>query len=930
MPTINREQILAVPVFNSESLRGGSFVRFFLERSATYPSRCSDRPVCPEAFLGRYRGSLPHFIVPTHKLSKQKLARLSQILNAQVAAFVLVWPACQYGLTVNYPNAQAVQPIVELVRWTCSSYIHNGEQYVASRLKLLAAWARYKAGPQLHAPPGKLLRFPFCDSDGVPDFRKLFVGSISDKATRPKTLFRFSRMSRAFPPGDKIIQEQALADHKALMTSSFTTQPQLLRAFKTVIKTVSKDCLSGVSEPGVSLSNSSSWERARKRGGAAEEITSSLLRHYPLVQYLTKLEGTSFEDYEAACRGVGFDESGIGMSTGPEGLPHEVSDILAMAHSACIRDEFPDQVERRLAKHNVIPVPDRGGFKVRVITAGQARVQCLAQNVRKIIYRNILPKTPSRWSLIEDGVLQFLRQLRKPTGPQADALGAWVVLSCDMKSATDRFPHDVVEAMNDSLESNLAPGDSRSANWVCWRMLSGPQQLRYPEMKEDDPLLLTTCGNLMGTAPSWVHLNLFNLTLIRTAWSLWASERWRRMLLPLVNKGQHCDITMLDKQALKDKISVILQHDRFNPFIFPKIWKFNEMTCIVGDDLGAVCPFGVACIYEIILEMCNGMTSFGKHYVQPWQDGAFMLLAEDWGIVKDDYLLVQPCESLRGIVAVTHQYDSRQAMPAWHQIGTTLTASVNRVRKSARRAVCSLGHTALHDWRSYLLRVGLPVYLPSSVGGLGWPHPRGVEYALDRLSIKTKLAYSALRGFRQEPKNFVFKVLELRSSWLSTERNSAYTCLLNTLKSYFFGFSVAKTPEGQLAPLDGDRYIVGLYPTRWAIMYQESRCRRLIDVIDKLVLHGLPVGYMCENISLTFDKPYREASLAAKRFTRKRDELLNLRKGHLLNVKSGSELAKDIQEDELLLSSLYIYIGDQFEQTFPHLSAVVLDSVSDD
>lgn len=182
---------------------------------------------------------------------------------------------------------------------------------------------------------------------------------------------------------------------------------------------------------------------------------------------------------------------------------------------------------------------------------------------------------------------------------------------------------------------------------------------------------------------------------------------------------------------IKDEIMRIIQNRRSHCFSFPKDWKFNEITCIVGDDLGAICPFAVSVLYEVLLTTVNGMTSFGKHYVQPWQDGSFMLIAEEVGVVTGDHLSYQRYETLRGITAATHQYDSRNPMPAWHQIGTTLTSSVARIRPEARRAMCSLGHIALSQWRLTLVRFGLPVYLPISIGGLGWPHPRGVEYALE-------------------------------------------------------------------------------------------------------------------------------------------------------------------------------------------------------
>ncbi|UHK02995.1 MAG: RNA-dependent RNA polymerase [Hangzhou hydrellia griseola narnavirus 1] len=915
-----KETILAIPVVNSEVLRGGNHLRFFIERSKTFPLRCSDKPTCPELFVGPYRGNLPAVRVPSHQLGKKSL-RLAAILNSVLAGFVLVWPKSQYGLTPNYPNQESFRPLARLVDWIIRSYIHNGEAYVAKRLKLFAAWARYKSGVQLHERPETIARFPFCDSEGVPQFENFFIGSISSCASHPKSLMRLSRISRAFPPGDALVTEKSLVDHRELMTSTAVTPPELLRQFAEVIRTVSRDQLGGVDAEGIAISHASCWERGRKHGGAAEELYVQLVREYPGVQYASYVPGDDREEFIESCRLLGGAELGVG--TPGEGLPHQTSVVETMAFRACVKAAFPDgNIARRATHHKVIAVPDRGGFKVRVITAGEACMQSLAHNVRKVIYRNILPRTPSKWAIAEDGVRKFLDQLSRPTGPDAVQLGDWVALSCDMKSATDRFPHDTVESINDSLESNLREEDRLCPNWVAWRSLSGPQYLRYPG---EDEAVLSSCGNLMGTAPSWVHLNLMNLCLFRTAWSLWASGIWRRRLSPIINRGKLCNIAELDKSAISQEILRICRDERFKPFVFPRVWQFNKLACVVGDDLGACCPFAVSVLYEVLLELCNGRTSFGKHYVQPWEDGSFLLVAEECGVVKGDRLHVQSFDSLRGIVAVTHQYDNRVPMPAWFQIGSTFAAASSSVRTAAQGALCSFGHIALSRWRGSLLRMGLPVYLPQSIGGLGWPHPRGFDYSIRLVSTKSLLAYQVIRGFKTDPIEFAHKILELRCTWQATVRNRHYAELIRLIRGYFSSFSVSKTEEGLLAPLTRDRPI-GLYPQQWSLVTEDDigiRCRPLADVIDKIVLNGLNVGFLLENLPQVYDQPYLEIGRARRRHNDLVNRLIALRPG-IRPYKKRSEYVSRIKEDEEYLKSLYIYIGDQFEETFPHLSAVVL------
>ncbi|CAH1188769.1 unnamed protein product [Phyllotreta striolata] len=592
------ETTLCVPVFNGDALRAGNYVRFFTRRATSYPARQSG-PSQASDFVGLLEdlessvaALLPLVRVPVFPVytGKPGRKRIASTCNALCCAFISVWPSCQFDLTANVANCRAMAGLRDIVSWVLRAYGGNGEAFVAKSLKGLAAWLRFLAGNQLHAKPPPLLRFPFSNEVGEVSPDLLFRGSIANSAKCQKSLLRFSRFARALPAGGGWAVEIALREHRREATSCPPVLPALADRFFEVVQKVTKDKLEGLEDPGFTLSR------------------AVLVWREPA----------------------------------PEGLVHHVCVEQAFGLPAPISvptwDEAEPEIslpERYMPTHKVICVPDRGAFKVRVITAGPAALQSLAHQVRKVLYRTVLPFLPTRWALVDGGLRKFLNQVALPPGAEQMGLGPWVALSYDMKAATDRFPHYLIESINDAIESNLTAVQRASPNWVAHRSLSGPQKLNYGD-EENEDIIISSCGNLMGTAPSWSLLNLFNYSLFRIAWSIWSDRALRRRYPELVSatasRSDKYRTPAVWRKLLQVTRLVIGSEDELKHcFGYPRsLPKFNTLCALCGDDLAAVCPLGVAVVYELLLELANGRASPGKHYIQPFRPGSYMLLAEEF------------------------------------------------------------------------------------------------------------------------------------------------------------------------------------------------------------------------------------------------------------------------------------------------------------
>lgn len=754
--------------------------------------------------------------------------RCAQTLKGIHTALIANWPACQFGLPYSLSAAVAMKPWIQLIEWTMTAFAESGEKYVSIRLKGVCSWARYLASPsQLYGRPAPITRFPFADKSGrfVPS--RLFTGSLASKASSSRSLMRLSRLSRALPPGGKESQMDALRDHFELMQTAPVTDPALPSYFKKVAVKISRGKrLRNVQDAGFALSNSACLEASRKEGGSMGYLRKMLWNYFPDAFYDTEVD----------------EDGSVERASRPnEGLPMDIPPVKNLFHRLCTTVAFRDTegIPRRYQEpvsgalcgyeedfpplyplHRVVAIPDRGGFKSRVVTAGPAALQALAHNVRKVLYRNVLSKIETHWALKESGVFQFFDSLDsyrfyesiwRPYGPP-------VLLSSDLSAATDRFPFVLVESINDGLEENLSASQIASANWCAWRSLSGKQNLHYrdydvqergacgAEAATTKKIVEQTCGNLMGTAPSWFHLNVFNKTLFMLAWSIWCDFDFRVAHSTLLSLT-HRDSLEQDWAKLEQDVLQLIGSAEFR---FPNapIWESSDgrdqsissTYCLIGDDLGAVCPYAVAILYEVLGRLANCKLSAGKHFVQPYQEGNFLLIAEEFAVVRNGILVPLPIEHLRGIASVQSSFDRRDKRCLWAQIGSTLTSAVEHSSGERRKALLSYAMSNVAEWRSALLKEQLPVYLPTSLGGLGWPHPCGELAGLERTADKCLLHYQYLRGYRSDPIRFAAEIAKTKICWTTSLEFSEFGPLIDLYAGYLSSLTVSRSKDSRLAP----------------------------------------------------------------------------------------------------------------------------------
>jgi hypothetical protein len=885
----------------------------------------------------------PEIRVPDsiRRMSEVRLKVVVGILNAWGAAWISVWPASQFGLAAVPPNVEALKPFCQLANWVLSNY-EDRPRMVERGLKAIANWARYLASPhQLWPEPAEEWNTPFF-SEGRFKPSLMFCGSIRQKATSLSSLLRLARFARALPPGGEDHCRLAIIEHKANLTTGRIPAPGLAALFKKVVKRVSAGRCTGIEEPGYTLSMSGCYEQTRHYGGAAcylrnEFVTqdqtawSDATRRRGEPGFPAKFYGHQIQELSGfAVRSARLRSQYY--SNGPyewDMVKHAMHRMLSARWEERYQSPQPNPV-----RHRVVAVPDRGGFKVRVVTAGEAVVTALSHNVREVFYKTILPFTPSKWAIREKGLHEWVAQMPYLPKLQRAELGDLVLLSCDLKLATDYFPFDLVQAIVDGIECNLAPEQKGSPNWEAFVASTGPQLLQYPRPDRKSPIpspVITSSGNLMGSAPSWFLLNMFNLGLWRTAWALWADPLVRREFPELLRAKRK---SLLDWTSIKERLMVHLTRQFNTSHMPPNYPSIEEITAIVGDDLGAICPFGVCVLYELMLELACGKTSPGKHYVQPAKEGAYLLIAEEAFQLRGGYLYRVNADSLRCVANLPDTYDTRSDVLPWAQLGTTLDVFSSGIPNLARRcALLSYGHMVTSKLRSSLMKMGLPVYLPVWEGGLGWPHPKGIGYALERCSHRQMRVASVLRGFKSDPRKYVSEVAALKSSWKTEAASHAHSKAAKELSLFINSLRVSRDPEGEITVLTDS------FPLGFKDPALESR--PLLDIIEDLIGPALGPEYLLSpTVGVTefydvsvYEMSYTAMSAARKRYDAKCKALLALRSGDFYRD-DASISVEVVEADRKFLADFHCLWTVEFRRQFPAwipqpLSDAVVDRAED-
>lgn len=254
----------------------------------------------------------------------------------------------------------------------------------------------------------------------------------------------------------------------------------------------------------------------------------------------------------------------LGVHPEAAALEDDLSEYLPPQDVAVLIQDFSlfchgrDLCEKGLPSHRVSVLAERG-LKTRVVSAPGAGLSLLGHVIRKRLLAGLRRDSRSQSTLVglkDEDLIAFFE------GSSGD-----IVVSTDLKAASDLLPLDLVAAIVEGLSRS-----GRVPAWEakCLRLLTGPQTLVYPDGSE----LVSKRGILMGLPTTWALLSLIHL--------FWWDEA----------VAQEC-------RSRKDKLASFRRLNRF-------------ATC--GDDGLACVSSGVPQRFSSLVHLCGGSPSAGKHF----------------------------------------------------------------------------------------------------------------------------------------------------------------------------------------------------------------------------------------------------------------------------------------------------------------------------
>ncbi|AAC98925.1 RNA-dependent RNA polymerase [Saccharomyces 20S RNA narnavirus] len=395
----------------------------------------------------RSRGSasaLPGKIYGWSRRQRDRFAMLLSSFDAALAAYS--------GVVVSR-GTRSLPPSLRLFRamtrkWLSVTARGNGVEFAIASAKEFSAACR--AG---------------WISGTVPDH--FFMKWLPEPVRRKSGLWaQLSFIGRSLPEGGDRHEIEALANHKAALSSSFEVPADVLTSLRNYSEDWARRHLAADPDPSLlcepCTGNSATFERTRREGGFAQSITD-LVSSSP-TDNLPPLESMPF-----------------GPTQG-QALPVHVLEVsLSRYHNGSD------------PKGRVSVVRERG-HKVRVVSAMETHELVLGHAARRRLFKGLRRERRLRDTLKGD----FEATTKAFVGC------AGTVISSDMKSASDLIPLSVASAIVDGLE---ASGRLLPVEIAGLRACTGPQHLVYPDGSE----ITTRRGILMGLPTTWAILNLMHL-----------------------------------------------------------------------------------------------------------------------------------------------------------------------------------------------------------------------------------------------------------------------------------------------------------------------------------------------------------------------------------------------------------------------------------
>jgi hypothetical protein len=643
--------------------------------------------------------------------------------SLRLAIFALLPRAQSKGIDCSSGPGLATKLAIESARmWIARSLRECGFVWTAKSVKAYAEYCRARAlrcsGSQATMPRN----FP------VRSFERGWIAArIRDPATGSLALAQLARLGRAMPEADHAVILQALEKHRDNLSRQHVIEEDLLDAYGSWARAWTGLRRAMVPDHVVpSFSRSAAESVSRAEGGQLTELRQLAQPEIDAVLALLREE-------------EGYEDLGLG---GYAGLYSEEDDLQVVAD--CALRAADDAAGLHREGENPIPIKARAaaipelGCKARIVTSTSAFAVVAGDVCRKAVWPLLEaePRVDLSGKREADAYLMHDSVARAFIGAVTDEY-----YSADMTAATDLMPFALSRSIWSGVCDGLGePHDSRLRILGNW--LLGPVEVSYPDLPEE-PTIISRQGCMMGLPISWFVLNLFNL-------------------------------------ATADLATI---RNRRTP---PGFWVGRAPAVVRGDDLAAAFLPEEASRYESLMRTAGAEVNLDKSF----RSRHGFVLAERTFLIERESLpkgkLPRGFTGVRrkGISplapALTRQPDTedltgrreatgdrvtglrmvrdiplRSLLPSRSTLGLPLINTLPPACASVLaefedspfygplcRAILSANEGLVEKGR----RFGIPLFVPRSLGGLGFPHPQGFAKALrsggHALHLRATLAIS--------------------------------------------------------------------------------------------------------------------------------------------------------------------------------------------
>jgi hypothetical protein len=495
-----------------------------------------------------------------------------------------------------------------------------------------------------------------------------------------------SYLGRALPSGVQRQEDEALAQHRADLTSVFITDAKLLAELQSWVNRWARRYLPRKPSLAHTMSfltgDSATYEKSRRQGGLTSAM-SEILGSSDVV-----VDPELPDDYPSS-----------------HALFGEIRNIAAILSS-----EWPPLPRGRIAA-----VRERG-LKVRIVTATQPHALLLGHLARRRLMMGLRHFSMTRTALLGKP-REVLKELIGCTGK---------VLSSDLRAASDLIPLDVAAAVVEGLRSSKRFLPCELHGLV---LCTGPQDLDWT----DGSRSVTTRGLLMGSPTTWAILTLIHGfcwdRVVHVPNSSVIHGRAGARIF-----GDDC-IAIAEPDILhsyeRSLLAVGFEINERKHFLSPDRGVFLEVLWTTyGKRMGTVVD-GIP-----IRRKCSYLTSKGKK-----KQVLRVINARPVRMVRD--VAPHPSVPLRGLVSGTtvSEHGREVEAPEWFAV-PQVESTLLKQGFSARR-IHAISKALRPGLPNQYQRLGIPPYLPRSLGGAGLcPPPWGFSVAPNHRRALANLLYA--------------------------------------------------------------------------------------------------------------------------------------------------------------------------------------------